>query len=239
VDVVKSHSRQVAIAVVCCSLLAIGILDYFTAQELSFSFFYLVSVAISVILLGRLAGVLCSLGASGIALLEQWGEHVPMNIALWNSGMRLATLLLATFILHRWWTNRQEGYTLREAPRPQPPGGAEMLKRMLGTIGLVYIPFAAIVVSEYWVRVHIRLEISLGFFYLLPLMAAVAMTRRKGGLIYSILASTAFLLVQHYIRGYSWGASVWNASMRLAILLTIAQTLWSATNATPRQPDPE
>jgi len=237
VGIVKSHSRQIAIGVVSFSLLAVGVVDYFTPQELSFSFFYLVSVAISVILLGRLAGVLCSFGASGIAVLEHLGEHLPTNIALWNSGMRLATLLLATFILDQWWRNRQEGYTPKEAPRPQPAGVAETLVRMFGTVGLVYVPFMAIVVAEYYLKAHIRPEISLSFFYLLPLMAAVALRGRGGGVIYSIFVSTAFLMVQHYIRHYSWGTSFWNASMRLAVLLTIAQALLSATNAKPRQPD--
>lgn len=237
-EIVKSHSRQIAIAVVCCSLLAIGTVDYFTSQELSFSFFYLISVAISVILLGRLAGVLCSFGASAIALLEHLGQNIPTNIALWNSGMRLATLLLATIILHRWWKNRREGYIPMGAPQPQTRGRAAMFRSLFWTASLIYIPFAAIVVLEYYLKVHFRPEISLSFFYLLPLIAAVAMRRLRGGVIYSLFASAAFLLVQHYIRQFSWGASFWNAAMRLAILLTIAQALWSAINAKPREPDP-
>jgi hypothetical protein len=32
--------------------------------------------------------------------------------------------------------------------------------------------------------------------------------------------------------------ALWNSRMRLAVVLTIAQAPWIATNAKPRQPDP-
>jgi hypothetical protein len=239
VGIVKDYSRQVAIAVVCFSLLAVGALDYVTGPDLSFSFFYLVSVAISVILLDRIAGVICSFCAGGITLLEQLGEHTATNIALWNAGMRLGTLLVAAFILHKWWRTRQEGCISGGASQSGPPGQSRMLKKVLGTVGLVYIPFAFIVFSEYYLQHRYSRNIWLAFFYLLPLIAAVALTRLRGAVIYSIFASAAFLILQRQIQPHpSWAPCVWNALMRLAVLLTIAQALWSAVNAKPRNPDP-
>ena len=237
--IVRNYSRQVAIAVVCFSLLAVGALDYVTGPDLSFSFFYLISVAISVILLGRTAGMICGFCAGGITLLEQLGVHTATNIALWNAGMRLGTLLAAAFILHRWWRTRQEGYISRTASPSEPTGRSGMLMKVLGTIGLVYILFAFIVGSEYYLQHHYSQNIWLAFFYLFPLIAAVALTRLRGAVIYSIFASAAFLILQRQIQPHpSWAPCVWNAIMRLAVLLTVAKALWSAANAKPRKPDP-
>jgi len=223
----RNYTRFVAIALVALSLMAVGGLDYVARPYVSFSFFYVLSVAIAVVLVGRVAGLLCSLAASGITYLDQIVSHVPADIALWNSGMRLGTLLVATFVVHMWWISRQESYAPNSSGVCKSPKPVGTLTKVLGTVFLVYVPMTIIASLDYWYGTHERPEqqVVFSFFYLLPLIASIVLTGWRGGAIYSAIASLTFMFLQHY-DNIGWGPSIWNAFMRYLVLLVVGHALW-------------
>jgi K+-sensing histidine kinase KdpD len=217
-------------------VLAIGALDYLTGSSLSFSFLYLISVAVAIVLGGRIAGVICSLAASGIVFLDQFRQPTPdyISIAIWNAGMMLCTLLLATFIIYRLWETFQNNWETSQddyvSRKPQPASPNTAAKKTLGTIFLVYFPFVLIVYLNNLIlcKNHSH-DIGFSFFYLLPLIMAVILTGRIGGFVYAFIASLAFMILL-LLHDATILESMWNALMRLLVLLTIAQVIWLTAN---------
>ena len=104
----RNFARFVGVAVVVFLLAGIGFVDLHATARMSFSFFYLLPVAMSVILLGRPAGIVCSVCVSLIFLADQLNTAVGLPIAVWNTAMRLGTFVVISLLFHTWWTVHQD-----------------------------------------------------------------------------------------------------------------------------------
>jgi diguanylate cyclase (GGDEF)-like protein len=87
-----------------CLLLvgALGLVDWLTGSEISFSIFYLVPVATASWLVGRWAGIgLSALSAAvwAIADLAAGSRYASPLIPVWNAAMRGGFFLITTFLL--------------------------------------------------------------------------------------------------------------------------------------------
>ncbi len=83
-------------------VLLIGVIDYQTGYELSFSLFYLIPICLATWVAGRDMGLLVSiLSACVWYVADALSGHVyslPI-ISLWNTGMRLGFFVVVTFLL--------------------------------------------------------------------------------------------------------------------------------------------
>lgn len=89
-----------------CALLlvSIGICDYMTGYELSFSIFYLLPVSASAWYLNRTAAVIASVFASAIWLLVDFTSgamYTNQAIPFWNSAVRLGFFLVVALLIVR------------------------------------------------------------------------------------------------------------------------------------------
>ncbi len=88
-----------------CSLLLvalIGLIDYITGYELSFSIFYLIPIAASAWYSGAsLGNSVCLLAATTWLAVEQTSGHTYANslIPLWNAAVRLGFFVIVTYLL--------------------------------------------------------------------------------------------------------------------------------------------
>jgi hypothetical protein len=83
-------------------IMAIGVLDYLTGSELSFSIFYLLPIALVAWLVGRKSGLVLSfVGAVTWLIAEQLGGSVYSYPAIryWNALVRLFFFLIVTLAL--------------------------------------------------------------------------------------------------------------------------------------------
>ena len=89
----------------------VGLLDYLTGYELTFSIFYTVPVGLAVWTVGKWAGFLISV-ASAITLL--WVDlragvaHSNLFFAYWNAAVALAFFLIAAFFVSALKQAREE-----------------------------------------------------------------------------------------------------------------------------------
>lgn len=99
----ERQSNPVLLAVSIVLIIFLGIIDYLTGFEFSFSFFYLIPVSIIAWGIGKNAGlsisVLCAVTWVGSNLLA--GETYTNNfIAIWNTLMRLGFFSVVTLLIH-------------------------------------------------------------------------------------------------------------------------------------------
>jgi len=83
-------------------VLVVGMLDYVTGAELSISIFYLIPIALSVVLVGRRTGICLSIFSAAVGLIaDLWTGH-PFShpvVLYWNSGIQLGFYLIIVFML--------------------------------------------------------------------------------------------------------------------------------------------
>jgi signal transduction histidine kinase len=97
-------SRPLIFIIGFISTLAIGIIDYLTGIELSFSIFYLAPIAYVTWYTGRREGILMTALSSFVYLLaDELGGHVYSNLLYpyWNSAVHSGIFLIVTFSLSR------------------------------------------------------------------------------------------------------------------------------------------
>jgi hypothetical protein len=90
------RSRIVIVAVLLS--IALGVVDWLTGPEFSFTIFYLVPVALIAWLIDLRGAVWISLFCAAVWTAADW-ESVPSAIDLWNAVVRLAFFLLVTWAL--------------------------------------------------------------------------------------------------------------------------------------------
>lgn len=83
--------------------LLVAVLDYLTGWRLSFSAFYLLPVSIASWYLGARAGAFAgALSAAAWAVSNELaGQPFPLELEVWNAGVRLAFFLIVSFLLVR------------------------------------------------------------------------------------------------------------------------------------------
>ena len=245
-----ARSLPSAPIVAAASLAVVAAFDFALEPEVSLNFLYFVPLALSVILMGRTAGIVCAVLAGIQSLVDQAmaPSHSPGAVMVWNALMRTTTLLVACFLLNIWWRRRSPAKAAVSQPSlvvlllraifmsldPAVPTALQMIVQFLKSAALVYGPLAAIAFVSY----SIGPKISLAPFYALPVIVAVLRHRgATGGIVCAFCAGAAFLTI-HLLAGNSPHVALWNASMRLAILLTIAMLAWGAlikAHANPEQ----
>ena len=108
-DFITSLSRPVISASGLVLILLLGIVDYVTGQEISFSIFYLLPISFGVWYGGRTAGLILSFAGAVIWLLADLlagHEYVHILIPYWNAIMRLGFFLIVTYILMKLKSSR-------------------------------------------------------------------------------------------------------------------------------------
>ena len=117
-------STSFALLISLVLVMILGLIDYQTGFELSFSFFYLVPVSIAAWGIGQNAGVMVS-GLSAIVWaisnLAAGESHSSMAIIIWNTIMRLGFFCVVTILLH---TLKQEIRYEQTLARTDPLTGA-------------------------------------------------------------------------------------------------------------------
>lgn len=94
--------RTVVIALAAVSLALVGIADYLTGYEISFSVFYLAPVGIAAWYADRRAGVLLAIGSSVVWYVAEMGVGHPYHhpaIPVWNAFVRLSFFLIVALLL--------------------------------------------------------------------------------------------------------------------------------------------
>jgi diguanylate cyclase (GGDEF)-like protein len=82
----------------------VGVLDYVTGTEVSFSLFYLVPVSVAAWWIGERAGVICAFVSAVVWYIANdftAMQQVPVLLSFWNSSIRLAFFLVVTVLLVR------------------------------------------------------------------------------------------------------------------------------------------
>lgn len=94
------HDSRWAASVLSVFLLAIvGVLDYVTGKELSFTLLYLVPVFTAVWFLDRRAGFLMCVAAAATSMATELFDHGQWLIVLWNTGIRFGVYLVFCTLL--------------------------------------------------------------------------------------------------------------------------------------------
>jgi glycosyltransferase involved in cell wall biosynthesis len=238
-----ARSLPAAVIVAAASLTAVAALDFTLDPRVSVNFFYFIPLALSVILLGRGAGIVCAVlaGIESVVDHSMAPVHSSMTIMVWDGLMRTCALLVACILLDIWWRRRAPATAANAASQPSlavlllrailmPPDPADLatagqkIKQFLTSLALVYLPLAAISCVGFAVGPRV----SLAPFYALPIIVAVLRHRGVlGGMICAFCAGGIFLAI-HLLGGDEWHKALWNSAMRLAILLTIAILAWGA-----------
>jgi diguanylate cyclase (GGDEF)-like protein len=94
--------RTVSIIVGALSIAAIGVLDYVTGYELTFSAFYLLPIFILAWLTGRWGGLTgAAASAAARTVVDVLGGHVYTHAlySIWNMGMRLVLFVVVAFLI--------------------------------------------------------------------------------------------------------------------------------------------
>lgn len=114
-DYLGTRSRAFLIAMAVLLVLLVGIADWVTGEELSFSLFYLLPIAFAAWFVGLWAGIAISI-LSAVAWFAAdflWG-HVYSHplIPYWNTVMRLVIFLIVVFALCRLKVSMLHEHTL-------------------------------------------------------------------------------------------------------------------------------
>jgi two-component system sensor kinase FixL len=100
VDHLKTRRKVALTAIGFLLVILLGINDYFTTPELSFSIFSLIPISLVVWFVGRRVGILVSIVSAGLWLyLIGWHASSSPVIAVWNAGARLGFYLVVTILL--------------------------------------------------------------------------------------------------------------------------------------------
>lgn len=99
----ERQSSPVLMTVSILLIILLGLIDYLTGFELSFSFFYLIPVSITAWGIGKNAGfsisIICAITWVGSNLLA--GETYTNNfVAIWNTFIRLGFFSVVTLLIH-------------------------------------------------------------------------------------------------------------------------------------------
>jgi PAS domain S-box-containing protein len=99
-DYLKSQQKVLLTVIGFLLVVLLGINDYFTSPELSFSIFSLIPIALVVWFVGRATGIVISAVSAGLWLYFI-GLHASSSpvIAIWNTATRLGLYLVVTFLL--------------------------------------------------------------------------------------------------------------------------------------------
>lgn len=114
-DFFSRQKRKTLFVLVLLIVVLLGILDFLSGYELSFSFFYLFPIALAVWYLGRaegrIAALLCSIIRAASSYLA--GENFTLEFyRYWNAGIRFAIFLLFAELLFELKTALLQEQTL-------------------------------------------------------------------------------------------------------------------------------
>ena len=104
----ENRSRFVLIAIAFLTIAAIGLVDYLTGHEISFSVFYLLGVALAVWFIGKWFGALVSVLSVAVWVAGDIATGARFSsplIPIWN-----ATILLTFYLVVVWLLNRLRSF---------------------------------------------------------------------------------------------------------------------------------
>jgi K+-sensing histidine kinase KdpD len=100
----ENRSRLVSSAMACVIIVAIGLVDYLTGHEISFSVFYLLGVALAVWFVGRGFGAVVSVFSVAVWVVGDYASGARFTsplIPIWNAIILLAFYLVVVWLLAR------------------------------------------------------------------------------------------------------------------------------------------
>jgi signal transduction histidine kinase len=111
VNRLENRSRRVLITLALLIIALIGLVDYLTGHEISFSVFYLLGVALAVWFVGWGFGALISVTSVGVWLLGDFASGAQFSgplVPIWNALVLLTFYLVVVWLLARLRLFHQE-----------------------------------------------------------------------------------------------------------------------------------
>ena len=100
----ENRSRLVSFTMACLIVAVIGLVDYLTGHEISFSVFYLLGVALAVWFVGKWCGALVSMLSVVVWLIGDFASGARFSspvIPVWNAVVLLTFYLVVVWLLAR------------------------------------------------------------------------------------------------------------------------------------------
>ena len=117
-DHLGKHSKWATTVIGFFLVFVLGVADYLSGAEISFSIFYLIPISLVTWYAGRGAGVLISIASAIIWLLADLltsSEYSHLLIPLWNAAMRLGVFIIVVQLLSKQkFMNKQLQETVTE-----------------------------------------------------------------------------------------------------------------------------
>ena len=110
-DLLINRSKQQLIIISAVLILMLGITDYLSGYELSFSIFYLAPVAIACWYIDKYTGVMISVFSAVVWLVvDNMSGHKYSNqlFIFWNVAVRMCFFLITTYLLIKIKTDLSE-----------------------------------------------------------------------------------------------------------------------------------
>ncbi len=102
-----ANNRHRSMAITFLVLLVLGVLNFLTGYEISFSIFYLIPIAFALWHVGKgFALITAFISATIWELSDILAGHVFSHpvIPIWNAGVRLSFFIIIVFLASRWKT---------------------------------------------------------------------------------------------------------------------------------------
>lgn len=106
---IKPLPRVIAIPLTLMIVVAVGLIDYLTGYELSFSVFYLIAISLSLWLVGRGVAVFVSVLSIATWIIGDWaaGMRYSTFIITWNALITMTFYMIVLWLLS-WLKSSQE-----------------------------------------------------------------------------------------------------------------------------------
>jgi diguanylate cyclase (GGDEF)-like protein len=104
IERLEMRSKYFWVAAGLILIVGIGIIDYLTGYEISFSLFYLIPITLIAWFAGRRFGMIASIISASILLLAEYLARQPYShtaIYFWNSTVRAGFFIIVTLLLAR------------------------------------------------------------------------------------------------------------------------------------------
>lgn len=98
----ENWNKSLWVTIACLLMLGLGLLDFLTGYEISFSLFYLVPIALVAWFAGKQLGIAASIASATVWLLADvlsGNQYSHPIIYFWNSAIRFGFFIIVTLLL--------------------------------------------------------------------------------------------------------------------------------------------